>query len=283
MGALRAPNDLRHLRSGEQTPAKMILTPLISLHGIRHKFISHTDMQNGAISLDVRENEIVCVVGASGSGKTSLLKIALGLLKATQGTVSLRIKEDSNLPCVGVAFQSVHFLPWRNMEDNVRAPIAHSKATLDNQRSAARAVLERASLDGVAHRFPHELSGGMRARAALARALVNDPSLLLLDEPFNSVDAYLRDELHELLADLVHDQQLGALIVTHDLDHSLAFADRLVVIGCVDGETNPTIDLNARIGSRGNRRSLKQAHALREYLIGFLRTTRGETVRDKPT
>ena len=131
---------------------------------------------------------------------------------------------------IGVMFQDSTLLPWKSALDNVLFPIRILKRPLDGYRDGARELLERVGLDGFMHKKPHELSGGMRQRVAICRALVYDPELLLMDEPFSALDAITRDEMNELLLDLWQQYTKTALFVTHSIREAVFLADRVLVM-----------------------------------------------------
>lgn len=226
---------------------------LLSLRDVKHRFIRSTESGPG-ISLQIGPGEIVGIIGASGSGKTTILRLALGLL-SSHGAVEIGRTANGAKAPIGVVFQGATFLPWKTIEANVQAPLAFTTRTPADKRVAAHKALRAAALapEKVAALYPDQLSGGMRARVALARALVNEPALLMLDEPFASLDEYLVQELHAQLTKLA-DRGIGAAIVTHDIANMLMIANRLLIVGAVESNRNPTLDLDAMLGARGVRR-----------------------------
>ncbi|MFL6845752.1 MAG: ATP-binding cassette domain-containing protein [Allosphingosinicella sp.] len=234
---------------------------------MRHPFIRGSALGEG-LTIRVEQGQLFAVVGASGSGKTTLLRICLGLIAPADGAVELR--EQPGRPTrAGVVFQSPEFLPWRNVADNVRAPLPKEMPRAYQRQEAGRA-LDRAALPYSSHLFPDQLSGGMRARAALARALVNDPLLLVLDEPFASLDAALAEDLNDLLVALTGGG-LGILFVTQDLDRMLFRADQALVLGQGSLGINPVIDLNERLGPAEAGRSVDAVASLRSRIIETMR------------
>jgi NitT/TauT family transport system ATP-binding protein len=186
------------------------------------------------ITLDVEEGEFLAVVGPSGCGKSTLLQIAAALLAPSGGVVRLDgVAIDAPPPSMVYLFQQYakSLFPWRTVVDNVAFAVEHHEGMT---RVAARAHSERflamVGLADSADRYPWQLSGGMQQRVAIARALAAEPRVLLMDEPFSSVDALTRLELHALVQELRDKQRFTAVLVTHDVDEAVFLADRVVVL-----------------------------------------------------
>jgi sulfonate transport system ATP-binding protein len=171
------------------------------------------------LDLDIERGEFVALLGRSGSGKSTLLRALAGLDRETTGELTV----DGT---VGVAFQEPRLLPWKSVIDNVALGLA-------GPRAKARGALEEVGLTARADAWPLTLSGGEAQRASLARALVREPGLLLLDEPFSALDALTRITMHRLVLDLWnrHSERTSVLLVTHDVDEALILADRVLVLG----------------------------------------------------
>ncbi len=190
------------------------------------------------LSFGVRQGEFVAVVGPSGSGKTTLLKLASGLLLPTTGEVLVEGQPVRGpLKIVGMAFQNPTLLPWRTTLQNVLLPLeivkTHRKRYFRNRKpyvEAALRLLEAVHLHGFADRHPWQLSGGMQQRVSLCRALIHEPKILLLDEPFGALDAFTREELWLVLQDLWMNRKCTVLLVTHDLREALFLADTVYVL-----------------------------------------------------
>lgn len=177
--------------------------------------------------LTVHAAQVTAVIGPSGSGKSTLLKLAAGLLTPTAGA----IEAGSDAPGQrAYVFQSPTLLPWRTVADNVALPLDIATPTED-RTTRVRAALERVELLHAADKLPHELSGGMQMRASLARALVTQPSLLLLDEPFSSLDAATRRRVQQVFIRAWTDARATVLMVTHDIDEAVLLADRVIAVG----------------------------------------------------
>ena len=204
-------------------------------------------------SLSVRQGEFAAVVGPSGCGKSTLMKLVTGLIAPTRGTVSIHGEAVSGpVKVAGMAFQNPNLLPWRTLQDNVLLPLEivepyrsrfrRSKAEF---RTRVDGLLATVGLDGFAASYPWELSGGMQQRASLCRAIVHEPALLMLDEPFAALDAFTREELWCVLRDLWAKLGFTVVLVTHDLREAAFLADTVHVMSARPGrivETR-TVDL----------------------------------------
>ena len=191
------------------------------------------------ISLTVANGELVALIGPSGCGKSTLLNLIAGLIEPTEGTIAIS-EPDLRIAYV---FQSPRLLPWRNVLRNVMFSLEQTPDKRGRARADARAALELVNLQGHEKKYPHELSGGMQQRVALARGLAIDPGLLLLDEPFGSLDALTRSYLQEELLGIVRRAGATTLLVTHDIDEALLLADRVVVMSSRPGRIKEEIVL----------------------------------------
>ena len=185
----------------------------------------------GQLSLSVAEGEVLAVIGASGCGKSTLLRLVAGLEAPSEGRIGLDgVPLTGPSPRVGVVFQEPRLMPWLKVKDNVAFGLPRRLSAAERERRAA-AEIERVGLAGFADALPKTLSGGMAQRAALARALVTRPAVLLLDEPFSALDALTRQSLQAELVGLWQRDRPTLILVTHDLDEALFLADRVVVLG----------------------------------------------------
>lgn len=174
---------------------------------------------------------VTAVIGPNGCGKSTLLRVLAGLLVPSSGDVAvLGGAPRAGDPRVGLVFQQPRLLPWRSVLDNVGLPLSLNNIELTDARAQAMVALEQVGLADVAALRPRELSGGMQQRAGLARALVRDPELLLLDEPFSSLDSLTRDAFDIELARLVADPRRTVILVTHSVTEAVEVADRVVVL-----------------------------------------------------
>jgi NitT/TauT family transport system ATP-binding protein len=185
------------------------------------------------ISFEVADGEFVCVVGPSGCGKTTLLKCVAGLLSPSQGEVLLRGKAVTKPPEeLALVFQdySRSLMPWASVGNNVLLPLRHKKLSRRERNTLVDESLAAVDLTRFTDHYPWQLSGGMQQRVAIARALAYQPSILLMDEPFASVDAQTRGDLEDLILRVRDEYGITILFVTHDIDESVYLADRVVVL-----------------------------------------------------
>jgi NitT/TauT family transport system ATP-binding protein len=190
------------------------------------------------INLQVRQGEFIAIVGPSGCGKSTFMKLTTGLKKPTKGSIHVYGQAvDGPLKISGMAFQAPSLLPWRTTLDNVLLPLeivepyrTHFKAKKAEYEARAIALLKSVGLGGYERKFPWQLSGGMQQRASICRALIHEPKMLLLDEPFGALDAFTREELWCILRDLWTEQKFNVILVTHDLRESVFLADTVYVM-----------------------------------------------------
>ncbi|MEO1402159.1 MAG: ABC transporter ATP-binding protein [Cyanobacteria bacterium J06635_1] len=204
------------------------------------------------VSFKIAQAEFISVVGPSGCGKTSLLRMVSGLNPVKQGTVYFQGEPITKpLQNVGIAFQNPVLLPWRNTLDNVLLPleiVPTHKRQLKRQRSKyvaeARALLSTVGLKEFKTYYPWQLSGGMKQRASLCRALIHHPEILLLDEPFAALDAFTREEMWEMLQQLWERTQCTSVLVTHDLREAIFLSDTVYVMGPRPSQIVYTLEVN---------------------------------------
>lgn len=183
------------------------------------------------LSCDVAENEFVCIIGPSGCGKTTLLNLLGGLQHPDSGAVRFVGERTANGPLTSIVWQDYALIPWRSIVDNVAFGLELKGVSTKERQERAMDVLETMGIEGFAKSKPHELSGGMRQRAGIARALASDPEVLLMDEPFAAVDAQTRALLQEELLDLWTRSRKTVLFITHSIEEALLLADRILVLG----------------------------------------------------
>lgn len=179
------------------------------------------------VSFDLHEQEFLCVLGPSGSGKTTLLRVLGGLLAPSEGEVQLHF---SGLPRVSLVFQQANLMPWRTVLQNITLPLELAGVDEATARARAAELVELIGLQGFENNWPRDLSGGMAQRVALARAFIQDPELLLLDEPFGSLDALTREKMGAELLQLWQERRTTVLMVTHSISEALLLADRVLVL-----------------------------------------------------
>ena len=229
------------------------------------------------VSFDLPAGAIVAIVGPSGAGKSTLLNLAAGLIVPDTGNVRVLGTDTRGAvdwSRVGYMFQDDRLLPWRAALTNVTLTLEAGAMAAAERRQRARAVLDLVGLGQFAESYPHQLSGGMRSRVALARSLVGEPELLLMDEPFSRLDAQTRATMHrELLR--IHDmRRMSILFVTHDVEEAVVLADRVVLMSARPGRVRETLDVaipQPRIGTG-------EAIALTARLRGLLEDTPSEEI-----
>jgi NitT/TauT family transport system ATP-binding protein len=184
-----------------------------------------------SISLDIEKQEFVCLLGPSGCGKTTLLRIIAGLDQASTGTVELGgTLIDRPNPQLAMIFQEYSLYPWRTVVANIGFGLEIRKIPADERHAIVKKYVEIVGLKGFENSYPYELSGGMRQRVAVARALAVDPSILLMDEPFGALDAQTRNLLQHELLNIWEKTRKTILFVTHSVDEAVFMADRIVVL-----------------------------------------------------
>ena len=191
-----------------------------------------------AIDLKVRQGEFIAIVGPSGCGKSTFMKLTTGLKMPSMGKILIDGQPVTGpLKISGMAFQAPSLLPWRTTLDNVLLPLeivepyrSQFKARRREFAERARGLLQKVGLGGYEDKFPWQLSGGMQQRASICRALIHEPKMLLLDEPFGALDAFTREELWCILRDLWTEQRFNVILVTHDLRESVFLADTVYVM-----------------------------------------------------
>ncbi len=195
------------------------------------------------LTISVRKGEFAAVVGPSGCGKSTLMKLATGLVVPQEGTIVVDgVRVSKPLSIVGMAFQNPSLLPWRTTLDNIMLPLEivspHRERLRANKAeyvARAESMLSMVALSDFGSRFPWQLSGGMQQRANLCRALIHEPSLLMLDEPFGALDAFTREELWGVIRDLHQAKGFTVVLVTHDLREAVYLADRVFVMSARPG------------------------------------------------
>ena len=212
--------------------------PLIAVQNVSRIFTSGARTVHALekVSFEIQAGDFVSLVGPSGCGKSTLLKIVSGLLPASFGSVVVSDKPvDEPLENVGMVFQSPVLLKWRPVLGNVLLPVEFAKLDLASHTERARSLLKLVGLEGFEEMYPHQLSGGMQQRVSLCRALVMDPQLLLMDEPFGALDAMTRDELDIELLRIWQDRRKTVLFVTHSIQEAVFLSDHVIVMSARPG------------------------------------------------
>ncbi len=188
------------------------------------------------VSFDIEEGSFVSIVGPSGCGKSTLLKIIAGLLPWTSGTVRVNGREvQGPLENVGMVFQSPVLLKWKTVLGNIMLPVDFAKLDRGSHLERARSLIELVGIQGFEEMYPYELSGGMQQRVSLCRALVTDPQILLMDEPFGALDALTRDELDLELLRIWEEKRKTVLFVTHNIQEAVFLSDLVIVMSARPG------------------------------------------------
>lgn len=212
---------------------------MIAAAGLFKEYRSSAGTVTALENLDfsVAEREFVAIVGPSGCGKTTLLKILAGLLPASRGTVTLRgTSIEGPRRDIGVVFQSPVLFPWRTVLDNVLLPVDVQRLGRERKKEHAMSLLQLVGLDGFEHRYPWELSGGMQQRVAITRALIHDPAILLMDEPFGALDAMTRETMNVELQRIWMESHKTVIFITHSISEAVFLADRVLVMTARPGK-----------------------------------------------
>lgn len=183
------------------------------------------------LTFDIRDGELVAVVGPSGCGKTTLLKVLAGLIPRSRGSILLRERPvDGPRRDIGMVFQAPVLLPWRTILQNVMVPVEVQGLERARFEARARDLLRLVGLEGFERKYPGELSGGMQQRASICRALVHDPAILLMDEPFGALDAMTREYMNLELLRIWAESRKTIVLITHSIPEAVFLADRVVVL-----------------------------------------------------
>jgi len=217
----------------EKVPVKLELRPEIDLAGVSKSFGRGKNLVHAVddVSLAVGHNEFVSVLGPSGCGKSTLMLLIAGLAKPSNGAISLNGRPVTGPRRTnGIVFQNPVLLPWRTVLDNVLLPIELMGERVVDYIDHAHELLKMAGIGEFADRLPHELSGGMRQRAGICRALVQHPTVLLMDEPFSALDAMTRDDMNLELLRLWELDRKTVVFITHSISEAIFLSDRVVVM-----------------------------------------------------
>ncbi len=292
-GALTAPGEFRDPREagtgpGRGAPPRGGERAAIVLDGVTKRFPTPSGRFYTAVrdlSLTVARGEFCAIVGPTGSGKSTTLTVISGLEAPTRGTVTVLGEPVTGVTRrAGYMFQTDAVFPWKNVLDNVATGPIYRGASRDEARRRAREWVARVGLAGFEDRYPHQLSGGMRKRVALAQSLINEPEILLMDEPFSALDVQTRTLMENELLDLWSETSASVVFVTHDLEEAVALADRVLVFTAAPATLKQTyhIDLprprkvtEVRFDQRFTRLYAQIWEDLREeVMIAYERATR---------
>jgi len=225
------------------------MQPVLEIHGIGKTYGSGPTATEAirSVSFSVSAGEFVCVVGPSGCGKTTLLKCISGLIEPSAGEVLLEGARVTGPPeDMALVFQEYNrsLMPWATVRNNVLLPLRHKRLDKAERRRLVEASLAAVGLERFIDRYPWQLSGGMQQRVAIARALAYQPSILLMDEPFASVDAQTRGDLEDLVLQVRDEFGITILFVTHDIDESVYLSDRIVVLTHAPTQVKEIVDVD---------------------------------------
>jgi NitT/TauT family transport system ATP-binding protein len=217
------------------TTATAITVPEIALRGVSKRYRNTAVVLDG-ISLTVSRGEFVTFLGPSGCGKSTLLKLVSGLSPVSEGSVRVNgMMPENAREMMSFIFQDATLMPWRTVEQNVGLGLELEHAARPLRKDRVARMLELVSLSQVAHRYPRQLSGGMKMRVSIARALVSRPRILLMDEPFAALDEMTRDRLNEELLRLYAEQKWTVLFVTHSVAEAVFLSSRVVILAAHPG------------------------------------------------
>ncbi|HLR64200.1 MAG TPA: ABC transporter ATP-binding protein [Pseudogracilibacillus sp.] len=222
----------------------------VKVNHISHYYFSpsHYTKALNDIHFTVKKGEFISLIGASGCGKSTLLSIIGNLMKPTEGQIYINDKPIDHIPhATSYMLQEDYLFPWKTIIDNVCLGPLINKANINKTKEEARALLERVGLLHVEKKYPKQLSGGMRQRAAFARTLMTNPQLLLLDEPFSALDFTTKLNLENLVFNLVKQDKQTVIFVTHDLAEAISMSDRILLMDSKSGTIFKTYDIPKKI------------------------------------
>ena len=223
------------------------MSPLIAVRDVSRVFTSGgtTVTALDHVGFEVQAGNFVSIVGPSGCGKSTLLKIVSGLLAPSSGTVTVHDERvRAPLENVGMVFQAPILLKWRSVIGNILLPVEFARLDIPSHTERTRALIKLVGLEGFDEMYPHQLSGGMQQRVSLCRALVTDPQLLLMDEPFGALDAMTRDELDMELLRIWEERKKTVLFVTHSIQEAVFLSDVVFVMSARPGRLLEQIAIN---------------------------------------
>jgi ABC-type nitrate/sulfonate/bicarbonate transport system ATPase subunit len=229
-----------------QTNGRATAPPLLRVNGVHKVFAASNGTVEAlrGINIAIGKGEFVCLLGASGCGKSTLLRIIAGFEKATQGSVAVYgIDVDRPGPDRGMVFQDYALFPWLTVRENINFGPRHRGVPTADIAKLTERFLAMVGLIGFADRYPHQLSGGMKQRVAIARVLANDTDILLMDEPFGALDALTRSMLQEELIDIWQSTKLTVIFVTHSVEEAVLLADRVLVMTAGPGRIDSQITI----------------------------------------
>ena len=232
------------------------------------------------INLTLGHQELVVLVGPSGCGKSTLLNIVGGLLSPSTGRVYFRGLEDNKDPDIGVVFQEIGLFPWRTVYHNIAFGLEEKGIPTRELRETVAQYIQLVGLEGFENAYPHQLSGGMKQRAGIARALAVNPDLLLMDEPFSALDAQTRTIMQEELLHIWEKTRLSTLYVTHNISEAVYLADRVVVLSRRPGRIVEIIPIELPKYDRNGEATIVRFNAYVEKIWSLIRRDAEEALRE---
>ncbi|HJX78836.1 ABC transporter ATP-binding protein [Glutamicibacter sp.] len=251
---------------------------LLTIDGLGKSYGTNEVLRN--LNVSVRAGEFMCIVGPSGAGKTTLLQCLSGLSAPSAGEVRLRDKVINEPPEeMAIVFQdySRSLMPWMSVLDNVMLPLRNKIKSKSERKAKAMSALEEVGLKNHVGKYPWQLSGGMQQRVAIARALAYEPAIVLMDEPFASVDAQTRAELEDLTLKVKRHLGITVLLVTHDIDEAVYLSDRVLVLG---GSPTGVVDLvETNLGEERDQITTKSTQRFAEIRTQVYQQIRSNTIK----
>ncbi len=232
------------------------------------------------ICLRIEEEEFVVLVGPSGCGKSTLLNMVGGLLAPSCGRIFVEGLAEDRDPSVGMVFQEVGLFPWRTVRENIGFGLEEMALSLEERQERIRYHIELVGLVGFENSYPHQLSGGMRQRAGIARTLAIQPDLLLMDEPFSALDAQTRTLMQEELLRIWEQHRLSTLYVTHNIQEAVYLADRVVVLSRRPGRINSILTIELPRRGRDGVEHLTRFNGYCDHIWTLIRKDAEEALRE---
>ena len=232
------------------------------------------------ICLRIEEEEFVVLVGPSGCGKSTLLNMVGGLLAPSCGRIFVEGLAEDRDPSVGMVFQEVGLFPWRTVRENIGFGLEEAALSPEERQERVRYHIELVGLAGFENSFPHQLSGGMRQRAGIARTLAIQPDLLLMDEPFSALDAQTRTLMQEELLRIWEQHRLSTLYVTHNIQEAVYLADRVVVLSRRPGRVSSILTIELPRRGRDGAEHLTRFNGYCDHIWNLIRKDAEEALRE---
>ena len=262
------------------------MTPILAVRGLARTFTSRDGSATPALratDLDVAENDFVTILGPSGCGKSTLLRIVAGLDHPTGGEVLLDGRRIAGPGADrGMVFQSYTLFPWLTVIDNICFGLRERGVARVEQLAIANGFIAKVGLVGFEHHFPKQLSGGMQQRTAIARALANDPEILLLDEPFGALDNQTRGLMQELLLGIWERRKKTVLFVTHDIEEAIFMASRVIVMTARPGSIKSDVAIDLPHPRHYTLKTSPEFSALKARLTEDIRVEAMRTAQARP-